>query len=354
MRLFVYGAGFAGKVLVHYFEICRGQKVDAILISDGHRELNEYRISPRFMNDEVIPIVEISNIQPHDEDKIYLTLFAGKDVVQKNLIDMGFRADQINVAFDVFPNYYDQFFDVFYEKYDINLNDEIMKFGKLRLFNFLKKDRSFRTTFQATLGDEILPTLYGDNTFTVEGPYELFDVKLKEDDTVLDVGANLGLFSCYAADKGCKVYACDPDCRCIEVLKEHQKLYPEKIEVVPLGLSDSIGKIKFYEADDCGISSFSLIRGKTIEHEICTDTIDHLVENGTLGKIDYIKADIEGAERNMLRGAVETLRTQAPKLSICTYHYPEDPELLESIIKEANPNYTVKHAWRKLYAYVEE
>ena len=50
----------------------------------------------------------------------------------------------------------------------------------------------------------------------------------------------------------------------------------------------------------------------------------------------------------------KTLKEFGPKLSICTYHYPEDKELLESIILEANPNYIVEHHWRKLYAYVPE
>lgn len=69
--------------------------------------------------------------------------------------------------------------------------------------------------------------------------------------------------------------------------------------------------------------------------------------------MDFIKADIEGAERDMLTGAMETLRIHAPKLAICTYHLPDDPEILENIIRTANPAYTVKHRWKKLYAWVE-
>ncbi len=354
MRLFVYGAGFAGKVLVHYFEICKGKRVDAILISDGHRELEEYTISKKFMENRIVPILELSKIEPEKQDQIYLTMVAGKEEVKDCLIKKGFIEEQIFYASEQIPEYGTEFFQYFYQAYNIDLNSDILEFDDVKLYNFTKLDKRFEGTFQGTLGDDLLPSIYDDNTFAADGPYEMFDVRVKDGCTVLDVGANLGLFSCYAASKGCKVYACDPDRRCIQVLKEQQKLYPEQIKVVPLGLSDSIGKIKFYESEDCGVSSFSLIRGKTVEHEISTDTIDHLVENGTLGKIDFIKADIEGAERNMLMGAVNTLRTQAPMLSICTYHYPEDPQLLEEIIKNANPQYIVKHAWRKLYAYVDK
>jgi hypothetical protein len=43
----------------------------------------------------------------------------------------------------------------------------------------------------------------------------------------------------------------------------------------------------------------------------------------------------------MLKGAANTLKKFAPKLAICTYHLPDDPQVLESIIKEVNPDYKV-------------
>lgn len=56
----------------------------------------------------------------------------------------------------------------------------------------------------------------------------------------------------------------------------------------------------------------------------------------------------------MLIGATETLKKYAPKLSICTYHLADDKEILEKIILNANPNYIIKHQYKKLYAYVDK
>jgi hypothetical protein len=92
-------------------------------------------------------------------------------------------------------------------------------------------------------------------------------------------------------------------------------------------------------------------KGNTSE-KISITTLDKFVEENKLERVDFIKADIEGAERDMLKGATNVLKTFAPKLAICTYHLPDDPEVLERIIREANSAYTVVHLRHKLFATV--
>jgi hypothetical protein len=81
-------------------------------------------------------------------------------------------------------------------------------------------------------------------------------------------------------------------------------------------------------------------------------TLDAFVERNSITRVDFIKADIEGAERNMLRGATRILRDFAPKLSICTYHLPDDPLVLRKLILEANPEYQIVEKFKKMYAHV--
>lgn len=54
---------------------------------------------------------------------------------------------------------------------------------------------------------------------------------------------------------------------------------------------------------------------------------------------DFIKADIEGAERKLITGARETLSKNKPKLAICAYHFPNDIYELPLMIHEYNPDY---------------
>ena len=53
-------------------------------------------------------------------------------------------------------------------------------------------------------------------------------------------------------------------------------------------------------------------------------------------------------------GAKRILKEFAPKLALCTYHLSDDPEVMEKLILDANPNYVIEHKWQKLYAYVPE
>ncbi|MDE6112533.1 MAG: FkbM family methyltransferase, partial [Bacteroidales bacterium] len=125
---------------------------------------------------------------------------------------------------------------------------------------------------------------------------------------------------------------------------------------VDKGLSERVGwAVMDAGSDGSGAgASMENVEAGVVESGIAVTTIDAFVKEHDLQRVDFIKADIEGAERDMLRGARETLKRFAPKLAICTYHLPDDPQVLEQIIKDANPDYTVVHTLHKLMAMVVE
>jgi len=53
----------------------------------------------------------------------------------------------------------------------------------------------------------------------------------------------------------------------------------------------------------------------------------------------------------MLTGAKETMARFKPRLAICSYHLPDDPQILATIIKEANPAYQIDQRKFKLFAW---
>jgi hypothetical protein len=71
-------------------------------------------------------------------------------------------------------------------------------------------------------------------------------------------------------------------------------------------------------------------------------TIDKLVEELKLERVDYIKMDIEGAEEKALRGGHETIKRFRPRLSVSVYHAEDHPKTVPAAIKAASPDYQME------------
>ncbi|MDR1897680.1 MAG: FkbM family methyltransferase, partial [Prevotellaceae bacterium] len=186
-----------------------------------------------------------------------------------------------------------------------------------------------------------------------------FDVTVKKDDIVIDAGAWIGDFSAYVASKGAMAYAFEPVNDTFHLLCKTASLNSidtgkHKIYPIQKGLGSSECNTDIF-IDKNHSEANSILNEKKqgdASEKISITTLDKFVEENNLKRVDFIKADIEGAERDMLRGATNVLKTFAPKLAICTYHLPDDSEVLNNIIKEANPAYKVVHLRHKLFAAV--
>ncbi len=235
-------------------------------------------------------------------------------------------------------------------------------------YNIIRPDIEDVDSFLWEYPDLIMPLMVNGfdyekiNSLFDEGPYELDRfVSVQEGDVVLDCGANLGYFSVIAAKKASEVYAFEPaEKLCRQYLEPLEKVY-SNIHVVQKGIAREKKESDFCFFPDS--SSCSCIN--RIENEVCNDAnskyenvkitcigIDEFVSENSLKSVDFIKADIEGMERELLQGARGTLKEFAPRLALCTYHYPDDKQVLEQLILEANPHYNIRHAYKKLYAYV--
>lgn len=65
--------------------------------------------------------------------------------------------------------------------------------------------------------------------------------------------------------------------------------------------------------------------------------IDDVVSELGLQRVDFIKADIEGAERYPLRGARETISRFSPRMALCVYHLHDDPEVVSDSVRSMRP-----------------
>jgi hypothetical protein len=76
--------------------------------------------------------------------------------------------------------------------------------------------------------------------------------------------------------------------------------------------------------------SFSGRRNKAV-----IASIDEFVESSGLRRVNFIKMDIEGAEREALKGARKTLAEMRPKLAISVYHLVDDIRVIANLILDS-------------------
>ena len=105
-----------------------------------------------------------------------------------------------------------------------------------------------------------------------------------------------------------------------------------------MALGDYTGKLTFYQSDVMDECSYIQVDSNEKELVVDCTTIDEYVEKNSL-KVGLIKTDVEGAEKNLLNGAMKTIIEQRPTLLISIYHSAEDFFDIKPMLESLNLNY---------------
>lgn len=188
-----------------------------------------------------------------------------------------------------------------------------------------------------------------------EGTYEKGEVRVQRGDIVIDAGANYGFFTAFACKRGGTVHAFEPIKSTSDLLRENIVIngIEDNVKIVEKALGAKSQQIEMILCDENLAASTSVQDMNVSGKKVVVDSIslDEYASSYGLSRVDFIKADIEGAERDLLLGAKAILRKYKPKLAICTYHLPDDKEVLSKLILEANPEYKICYSSRKLFAW---
>lgn len=166
-------------------------------------------------------------------------------------------------------------------------------------------------------------------------------------DVVLDCGANIGVYTRAALNAGAKiVVAIEPAPENIECLRRNFK--PEiaegRVIVYPKGVWDK-DELLALHVDPHNSAADSFLINREGSHEVAKiplTTIDKLVAELKLERVDFIKMDIEGAEPRALQGGSETLKRFKPRMSLSVYHAPDHPRTVPAAARAARPDYNIE------------
>lgn len=150
-----------------------------------------------------------------------------------------------------------------------------------------------------------------------------FNILVKPNDTIFDVGANVGIMSVHLSrltKKNGKVYSFEPVKNTYNMLLETIGLnHCTNINTYQIAISDSKADSKIYTFDQNNHTLNSLgkvdISGRMpiSEENVKTKTLDHFYEENNIKNIDFLKIDVEGFEENVLKGSNNLLKNNLIK-----------------------------------------
>jgi FkbM family methyltransferase len=181
--------------------------------------------------------------------------------------------------------------------------------------------------------------------------YDRF-LKDRRDMTILDIGANVGLFTLYAKDSASRIVSVEPT-------PSHQNLFEkicgkyDNVELVKAALSGKDGDIEFFLCDNNSTCN-SLIKtpDRNTNFTVKGLTLDSILKTCNLEHVDFCKIDIEGSE--MVAITEDTLKPVYDKIDrmFIEVHATQDgPDLpwqkslninrkkIEEVLKNVGYNY---------------
>lgn len=166
----------------------------------------------------------------------------------------------------------------------------------------------------------------------------------------IEIAADLGAYNGdtvreLLGQKGCavrKIYAMEPDARNFRKLQAYAE-GETRAEVVPVHAGAwSEPTTLYFDASGNRNASFGSNRSETLADRpaklaaVTAEPLDRVVSGE---RVDYIKYDVEGSEREALLGSRATILAHSPTLLVSMYHRNEDLFALPLLIRREFPGY---------------
>ena len=162
--------------------------------------------------------------------------------------------------------------------------------------------------------------------------YQKKHTGIEPNEILLDVGAAEGLFALSVADKCSQIVMIEPNDHFARALETTFKPFAHKTTIHNVAVGNTEGTISFNQTSLSG--KVNLNTDESVSKKITT--VDKII-NGL--PVTYLKADIEGHEFEMLKGAVNTIKNNKPKIVITCYHRENVASEMIDLVKSFVPEY---------------
>lgn len=189
------------------------------------------------------------------------------------------------------------------------------------LFTYVPFDTNILLAVEPTLKSIVTSVLIAEDDW-FEKEMELWRNWIKPGMTVIDVGANVGVYTFSAAHrvgKNGNVLAIEPFSGCVRCLEETRKINDLSWVQIHRGAASNhngTAQLLLHSASELNELTFDCqdkMQSGSFEEVPCF-SLDRLVEQNNLTQVDFIKLDAEGHEIQVLLGAEELLRKFSPTI----------------------------------------
>lgn len=181
------------------------------------------------------------------------------------------------------------------------------------------------TRVEVTLGNDMSLCLFVSGSFE-PNEFAFLDRITRPGMTFLDIGANEGLFSLFAARKvgpAGRVIAAEPSSRERERFERNlARNRIANVTVLPCAIGNAPGSARLQIANSghaghntLGAFTYDDVSAVDFE-EVPVETLDALAQRLSIGSVDVVKIDVEGSELKVLQGGAELLRRTRPVMLI--------------------------------------
>lgn len=139
----------------------------------------------------------------------------------------------------------------------------------------------------------------------IKNEYESDLVKLENDDIVVDLGANIGMFTLFAAQKAKHVYAVEPLPESYSNLKRNVESL-NNVTTIDKAVFSKGTEIEFNKNEISGASSIFNKRENYEKLIVQTISFENFIKQYNIDRINYLKVDIEGAEFDLFENINES------------------------------------------------
>jgi FkbM family methyltransferase len=150
------------------------------------------------------------------------------------------------------------------------------------------------------------------------------------DRVIVDAGANIGLFTCWAASQNpdSRVFAVEPSAGSFKRLQEHVRLngFENRVVLFPLALSSTAETV--WLSEDASASQMHHVSRERTGHAVPVPAVSLAALISRLAEpiVDFLKIDIEGSEYDVLLSTPKAELARIRRISV-EYHQPPTPGL---------------------------